>query len=126
MNKHGTFQWNELMTRDAETAKAFYEKTLGWTFSSMPMENSTYWIANVDDQPAGGIFTMDSPDFEGIPEHWFCYIAVDDIDARLKLAEGAGATILRAPFDVPGVGRIAILKEPGGAAVGWYTPSNMG
>ena len=25
-------------------------------------------------------------------------------------------------FDVPGVGRIAILKEPGGAGIGWMTP----
>ena len=25
-------------------------------------------------------------------------------------------------FDVPGVGRIAILTEPGGAGVGWITP----
>jgi uncharacterized protein len=27
-------------------------------------------------------------------------------------------------FDVPGVGRIAILTEPGGAGVGWMTPKN--
>jgi uncharacterized protein len=26
-------------------------------------------------------------------------------------------------FDVPGVGRIAILLEPGGAGVGWMTPA---
>jgi len=25
-------------------------------------------------------------------------------------------------FDIPNVGRIAILKEPGGAGVGWMTP----
>ena len=124
MDKHGKFLWNELMTRDAEKAKVFYEKTLGWTFASMPMEKGVYWVANMDDQPVGGMFTMEGPDFEGIPEHWFCYIAVDDIDARLKLAERAGATVLRPPFDVPEVGRIAILREPGGAAVGWYTPSH--
>ena len=28
----------------------------------------------------------------------------------------------RPAFDVPGVGRIAILLEPGGAGVGWMTP----
>jgi predicted enzyme related to lactoylglutathione lyase len=26
---HGTFYWNELMTRDAEKAKTFYADTLG-------------------------------------------------------------------------------------------------
>ena len=27
-------------------------------------------------------------------------------------------------FDVPGVGRIVILEEPGGAGVGWMTPAD--
>ncbi len=35
MAEHGTFCWNELMTRDAEKAKAFYAATLGWTFAAM-------------------------------------------------------------------------------------------
>ena len=37
MADHGTFYWNELMTRDPEKAKAFYAATLGWTFDAMPM-----------------------------------------------------------------------------------------
>ena len=27
--EHGTFCWNELMTRDVERAKSFYAKTIG-------------------------------------------------------------------------------------------------
>ena len=34
---HGSFYWNELMTRDAEKAKKFYGDTIGWTFEAMPM-----------------------------------------------------------------------------------------
>jgi len=30
---------------------------------------------------------------------------------------------MRPIFDVPGVGRIAILTEPGGAGIGWITPA---
>jgi predicted enzyme related to lactoylglutathione lyase len=30
---------------------------------------------------------------------------------------------MRPAFDVPGVGRIVVLKEPGGAGIGWMTPS---
>jgi predicted enzyme related to lactoylglutathione lyase len=29
---------------------------------------------------------------------------------------------MRPIFDVPDVGRIAILTEPGGAGIGWMTP----
>ncbi len=44
----GSFYWNELMTRDAEAAKAFYGGTLGWTFDGMPMPGGgTYWMAKI-------------------------------------------------------------------------------
>jgi predicted enzyme related to lactoylglutathione lyase len=75
------------------------------------------------DKPVGGMFPMNGPDFANVPEHWIPYIAVDDVDARLKKAKTAGAKAMREPFDIPDVGRIAILKEPGGAVVGWITPT---
>ena len=37
-------------------------------------------------------------------------------------ATKAGATLLRPLFDIRGIGRIAILRQPGGAGVGWMTP----
>jgi len=120
---HGNFFWNELMTRDAEKAKKFYAATVGWTFDGMPMPNGTYWVAAMEGKPVGGIFTMAGPEFAGVPEHWMSYLAVDDVDARVKKATTAGAKVMRAPFDVPEVGRIAILAEPGGAMVGWMTPA---
>jgi len=123
MAPHGSFYWNELMTRDAEKAKAFYAKTIGWTFERTPLPNGgTYWVAKTDDTPEAGIFPIQGPEFEGAPEQWFSYIAVDDVDARVKQAEQAGAKVIRPPFDAPGVGRIAILQEPGGAQIGWMTP----
>ena len=36
----------------------------------------------------------------------------------------AGAKVMKQPFDVPGVGRIAILLESGGAGIGWITPAS--
>ncbi len=122
--QHGKFYWNELMTRDAEKAKAFYGDALGWTFNPMPMPHGTYWVIMVGEEPAGGIMTMEGPDFDGVPEHWFAYLAVDDIDARVAKVAAGGGTVVRAPFDVEGVGRIAIVQEPGGAHVGWMTPAN--
>jgi uncharacterized protein len=122
MWSHGSFYWNELITRDAEKAKAFYKSSIGWSFDAMPMENSTYWVAKMADTPVGGIFTMSGAEFGGVPEQWLPYLAVDDVDARLKAAKAAGAKVLREPFEVPGVGRIAIIQDPGGAAIGWMTP----
>jgi predicted enzyme related to lactoylglutathione lyase len=124
MWSHGNFYWNELMTHDPERAKRFYADTIGWTYEAMPMPDGTYWVAKMGDTPVGGIFPMSGPDFDGMPEQWMSYLAVDDVDARLKKATAAGAKIMKPPVDVPGVGRIAVVQEPGGACVGWMTPAN--
>jgi uncharacterized protein len=122
--EHGTFYWNELMTRDVERAKKFYGQTIGWTFDAMPTpDGSTYWLANMDGTPVAGIFDISGPEYSQVPESWMAYLAVDDVDARVQKAIQAGAKLMKPAFDVPGVGRIAILMEPGGAGIGWMTPS---
>lgn len=123
---HGSFFWNELNTRDPERAKAFYGDLLGWTFEAMSMPEGTYWVAKAGERAVGGIFTMSGPEFEGIPEHWFSYVSVDDLDARVARVGGAGGEVLRAPWDIPGIGRIAIVRDSNGAAIGWITPAPMG
>jgi len=122
---HGKFHWNELMTRNVEQAKKFYADTIGWSFDAMPMPGGgTYWLAMVDGAPEAGIFDISGPEYKGVPESWMPYLAVDDVDARVKKATKAGAKVMKPAFDVPGVGRIVMLLEPGGAGVGWMTPAN--
>jgi uncharacterized protein len=120
---HGKFYWNERMTRDVEGAKKFYAGTMGWTYEAEPMSGGTYWVAKMGAEPVGGIFDISGPEYKGVPEGWMSYIAVDDVDARVKKATKAGAQLMKPIFDVPGVGRIAILLEPGGAGIGWMTPA---
>jgi predicted enzyme related to lactoylglutathione lyase len=121
---HGSFYWNELMTRDAERDKKFYTSTIGWKFDAMPTADGTYWVAKMGNESVGGLFPLSGPQFDGVPEGWMSYLAVDDVDARVKKAQSAGAKLMRPIFDIPGVGRIAILREPGGAGIGWITPVN--
>ncbi|WP_425106965.1 VOC family protein [Ancylobacter sp.] len=120
---HGIFIWNELNSRDVPAAKAFYAATMGWTFEPMPIEGGPdYWIIRQGEARIGGIFPLEGPEFDGIPEHWLPYIAVDDVDARCERALAAGGRVLRPPFDVAGVGRIAIVCDSQGAVAGWMTP----
>jgi uncharacterized protein len=122
---HGRFHWNELMTRNVEGAKKFYADTLGWSFDGMPTPGGgdTYWLATMGGEPVGGMFDISGADYKNVPESWMSYIAVDDVDARVKKALAAGAKLMKPIFDIPGVGRIAILMEPGGAGIGWITPA---
>jgi predicted enzyme related to lactoylglutathione lyase len=124
MALHGHFHWNELLTADVERAKRFYSDTIGWTFESMAApDGAPYWVASMDGKPVAGIFPTNRPEYKHLPEAWMCYLAVDDIDARVKQAVAAGAKLMKPIFEVPHVGRIAILTEPGGAGIGWITPA---
>lgn len=122
MATHGSFVWNELMTRDVDAAKRFYAGTLGWTFDAMPMGDAgTYWVAKSGGAPVGGVMSIDKPEFGAMPPHWFAYIEVDAVDDRVAQAKQQGGKLMRPLFDVPDVGRIAIVQDPTGAVVGWMT-----
>lgn len=119
---HGVVCWSELGVHDVARAQKFYADTLGWRFEAMPTPDMTYWIIRAGEARVGGMFEMTGAAFDAAPEHWLTYIAVDDIDARLAKAVAAGARVLRDAVDIPGVGRMAVLTEPGGAVVAWMTP----
>lgn len=123
MWSHGSFYWNELMTRNPEASKKFYADTLGWTYEAMPVPGSTYWVAKMGDAPVGGIFPLKSPEFDAAPEIWFTYISVDNADARARKITDAGGKILRGPFDIANVGRIIIVQDTAGVMFGLMTPA---
>jgi predicted enzyme related to lactoylglutathione lyase len=124
MATHGSFYWNELMTRDAEAAKRFYGAALGWVFEPMePTDNPTYWVAKVDGEAVAGILQMEGPDYADASEGWFGYVAVKDLPTALARAAIEGGEVVREPWDVPGVGRIAIVNDNAGNSMGWMTPS---
>lgn len=119
----GTFVWNELLTRDVEAAKSFYAALAGWTFKPMPMASGTYWVAETDGKPVAGIMEMPAELPPTVPAHWFAYLAVDDVDARLQLATEHGGKIIRPSFDVPDVGRLGFLEDSTGGKLGLMTPA---
>lgn len=123
-DNHGAVWWSELMTRDFEKAKDYYARLCGWQFEAMPVDWANYAVASHRGKPVAGIMDMSgSEEMKDLPSHWFTYLAVDDVDAAAAETEKAGGRIVRAPFDVQGVGRIVIVQDPGGAAVGIMTPA---
>ncbi len=119
---HGAFMWNELMTADVEKAKSFYAKTIGWTMEEMKMPSGSYWIAKAGGTPVAGLMNMTGMVPPGTPPQWFSYIEVDDVDRRAKDVESNGGKVHRPPFDIPDVGRIAIVADATGAMLGLMTP----
>lgn len=114
----GMFCWFECGSTNAAVAKTFYEKLFGWTAVDKPMpgmEGAVYTIFQVDGSDVAGLYQLDGPQFEGVPSHWMSYVAVKDADESTARAEKLGATVLQPPMDVPGIGRMAFLRDPDGA-----------
>jgi uncharacterized protein len=128
---HGDIWWTELMANDIGKSAKFYQKLLGWTPFVASMEDMkreakpgepSYTMFMKDGQPVCGGMAMSQAGLTGVPPHWFTYVAVKDVDAACKSATAAGGTIMRPPWDIPGVGRIAVIKDADGAAIGLGTP----
>lgn len=124
-DQHGTIHWTELNTNDVDAAKAYYAKICGWSFDSMPMEQGgEYHVGRIGDQMIAGIFDLSAmPEMKDMLSHWLTYLAVDDVDAAAAETRAIGGQIYRAPWDVPGVGRVAIVADPTGAGFGIMTPA---
>jgi hypothetical protein len=71
-------------------------------------------------QNAGGL--MPKPEHVPGPAAWVTYLATDDVDATAAKAKQLGGSVLEPAFDVPSVGRIAVIADSTGAAVGLFKP----
>ena len=114
-NEPGTPVWHELLTRDVPAATAFYAEVLGVRWEEMPMEDrDSYPCLIVEDRAVAGAMALE---MEEVPPHWAVSFDVEDADATTARAVELGGTVVAAPFDVPTVGRIAVLADPQGAMV---------
>ena len=123
MSDHGRFIWYELMTPDIARATAFYGDVVGWTASKMPGDGMAYWVLEADGYGVGGVMELgDEHKAAGIAPNWTGYVAVDDTDASAAKAVELGGSVMREPWDVPGIGRIAIIQDPAGAVLAIMKP----
>ena len=116
-NPKGDFIWYELMTPDAEGAKAFYDAVVGWNISEGAPEFGGYrMIGRSDGGNAGGVLPLtDEMQQHGARPTWLGYVSVADVDQAVAAIEQAGGKGLMPAFDIPNVGRIALVADPQGA-----------
>ena len=115
--------WHELNTWEPEVALAFYHRILGWEFEHQLLpDGDSYWIAQHDGQPVGGVYALHEPEYQGIPSHWMTYLAVPDIVQAERTAVFAGGEVCRPTANVAGVGKLSIVSDSTGAIIGLIEP----
>ena len=106
----GSFCWNELLASDTNAAAKFYSQLFGWKTEAF-QGGMPYTLFKVDGHQVAGL--MGSPDQQVQPQ-WLAYVRVEDV-----------ATICLEPKDIPSVGRIAVIQDPQGAALGFFKPAEQ-
>ena len=115
----GTFCWVDLGTVDPAAAKAFYGGLLGWEFDDLPTgDKGTYTICRLDGKAVAGLYD------QAEETSWGSYIKLDAVDRAAGRARELGAQVLVEPFDAPGGGRVATVRDPAGAAVSLSRPGD--
>ena len=108
----------ELNTPDLAKAKHFYSTLFGWSFDDMDMgPGGIYSTFKPATGPGGGMMTV-----PGAPTMWLAYVGVEDINVSTDKATSLGASIIRAPQEIPNVGWFSIVTDPTGAAVALFQP----
>lgn len=117
-NRHGTPIWYELMSRDPLAARRFYAAVVGWEIDERLPEGATmdYRMISAGDGMVGGVFRL-TEDMcqQGAAPCWMMYIGVDDVDACVAAIVAAGGSVQLPAFDIPNIGRIAMVSDPQGA-----------
>ncbi|WP_299657987.1 VOC family protein [uncultured Tateyamaria sp.] len=120
-SKAGQIVWHDLFTSDRECSMAFYQHVANWTYE-VERASDFAWgggekdfiLALSGDEAGAGLAETPAEQENG----WTAYIEVPDVDVAIKRVGTLGGKIVREPFEVPGVGRNALVRDPLGALVG--------
>ncbi len=124
----GTIGWVDLVSTDLDAATAFYTGLFGWETAELPMPGGgAYRFFRLGGRDAAAAGTMPAQmSAQGIPSHWNVWVA-GNADQTADKATAAGGQVLMAPTTMGPSGRMALLADPGGAAVGvWEAGQHIG
>ncbi|MCG8443378.1 MAG: VOC family protein [Caulobacterales bacterium] len=119
--------WHDLRTTDVQRARAFYADLTGWSYNAEYAADFVWTGGKAEYPPIMASGQAHGGMVEIAPSersHWLAYVAVEDVDAAAESAGSLGGAIERTPFDIPGVGRAAVITDPQGAAVSPFSPSH--
>ncbi|MFO7904589.1 MAG: VOC family protein [Pirellulaceae bacterium] len=106
--------WNELMTRDIETARDFYGRLFNWEFADYTSTDAKYYVVSHAGEESSGLLEMDAR-WGDMPARWMVYFAVQGVDLTVDFVRQLGGFVLVHPFDIP-EGRFAMVTDDQGGA----------
>jgi predicted enzyme related to lactoylglutathione lyase len=122
--QRGNFIWYDVMTSEPTAATSFYGDVIGWDAQEYPMDDRSYTVFRKGPVMVAGLMGIpEAMRATGVRPCWSGYVAVDDVDGDAVRIKEAGGAIQRGPEDIPGVGRFAVVSDPGGAVFLIFKPN---
>ena len=119
----GKFVWHEQVSSDPAQAKEFYGQLFGWETKVFKPGELDYTMISSGGRNHGGFGKA----LEGAPPpHWLSHVAVADLDETIEKAKRAGGKLAAGPFDMPDVGRMAVVGDPQGAYLAVFEAEGEG
>jgi predicted enzyme related to lactoylglutathione lyase len=113
--------WVDLAASDEAAARRFYERLFDWTTKAHDLAGGTFRRFFAGNDAVASLYQLKGRHLiQGVPSHWTPYVAVADTDRSAARAAALGASVVVAPFDVPGIARIALVQDPIGALFGLW------
>jgi uncharacterized protein len=125
-----TINWVDFVSTDLEAATGFYTGLFGWETEDMPMPGGEgiyrFFRLGGRDAAAGGTMPAEMA-AQGIPSHWNVWVATDSAAEVVEKAAAAGGQVLMPPMTMGPSGTLAMVADPGGAAIGvWQADQHIG
>lgn len=118
-----TFIWYELLTSDPDAAARFYGAVMGWQSADSGQAGMDYRFLSKDGVAVGGLMALPPGAAEaGMRPGWLGYVSVADVDRAVGSFIATGGALHMPAMDVPGIGRMAMVADPQGAALYVMTP----
>lgn len=111
VNEAGAPIWHELQADDPAAAAAFYSAVTGAEAKTSDVGGISYTELLADGRSSAGIMPKQDA---GQPNTWLVYFGAESPDDTATKAAELGGTVLEPAFDIPGVGRMAVLADPQG------------
>lgn len=112
--------WIDLYTSDPATSRSFYGDLFGWTSEEAGPEYGGYINFSKDGVGVAGGMRNDGAN--GMPDTWTVYLATDDAEKTVEMATPAGGQVHMAAMRVMDLGSMAMVGDPGQAAIGVWQP----
>ncbi len=113
VTKPMAFTWAELCTPEFAGARSFYSAVFGWSLvditMEMPAATVDYTVFLAGTAEAGGVMPAEGGFGPATPPYWLAYVEAADTDKLAAHTAELGGTVVVEPFDVPRIGRIALL-----------------